>query len=240
MSRVVIGETVRRHFTSAGYVVYLIFVALTGVFASSFNKPAAMWPSLVALLAIIAGSSLIGPEFSSVTLQLIVSKPIHRWVYLLSRVAGVFASVALAAIVGMSAEIGMRLLGGRASDTWEHSASTGANALVVTFLAISLLAFLGSVTRAYYNVAIYIGVMAAFSAAQTILGVLHIRGPVGDFLRSHPSIEHAIVTVDDALFPTASAELDQALVVRVVILATVALALACLAFERREVPYGAD
>jgi ABC-type transport system involved in multi-copper enzyme maturation permease subunit len=123
VSAVVIGETMRRHLTNGGYIVYLILVALTGIFVSTFNTPAAMWPSLVTLLAIIAGSSLIGPEFSSATLQLIVSKPIHRWAYLLSRVAGVFASMALAAIIGISAEIGMRWLGGRASLVWQPSVS---------------------------------------------------------------------------------------------------------------------
>lgn len=240
MSSVVIVETVRRHLTSGGYIVYLILVALTGFFVSTFNKPAAIWPSLVALLAIITGSALIGPEFSSSTLQLIVSKPIHRWTYLLSRVAGVLASVALAAIIGLSSETGMRLLGGRGPIAWQASVSTALNALVVAFLVVSLLALLGSVTRSYFNVAIYIGAQAAFSATETVLGVLHMRGPVGDFLQAHPSIERTIVAVDDALFPPASAQLDRTLVLRVLVMATIALTLACLAFERREVPYGAD
>ncbi|HUP63027.1 MAG TPA: ABC transporter permease subunit [Thermoanaerobaculia bacterium] len=240
MNAVVIGETMRRHLTRGGYIVYLILVALTGIFASTFNKPAAMWPSLVALLAIITGSSLIGPEFSSATLQLIVSKPIHRWTYLLSRVAGVFASVALAAIIGMSAEIGMRWLGGRAPLVWQPSVSTALNALVVAFLAVSLLALLGSVTRSYFNVAIYIGAQAALSAAEAILGVLRMRGPVGEVLQAHPWIERSIIATNDALFPSASAELGRALVLRVLVMATIALTLACLAFERREVPYGAD
>jgi ABC-type transport system involved in multi-copper enzyme maturation permease subunit len=240
VSAVVIGETMRRHLSSAGYIVYLILVALTGMFVSTFNKPASMWPSLVTLLAVIAGSSLIGPEFSSATLQLIVSKPIHRWTYLLSRVAGVFASVALAAIIGMSAEIGMRWLSGRAPILWRPSVSTALNALVVAILVLSLLALLGSVTRAYFNVAIYIGAQAAFSATETILGVLHLRGPVGEFLRAHPSIESSIIAADDALFPSASMELDRAIVMRVLVMAAIALTLACLAFERREVPYGAE
>jgi ABC-type transport system involved in multi-copper enzyme maturation permease subunit len=230
----------RRHIASAGYIVYLILVALTGIFVSTFNKPAAMWPSLVTVLAIIAGSSLIGPEFSSATLQLIVAKPIHRWTYLLSRVAGVFASVALAAIIGMSAEIGMRWLRGTAPVMWQPSVSTALNALVVAFLAVSLLALLGSLTRSYFNVAIYIGAQAAFSVTEAILGALRVHGAVGDFLRAHPSIERAIIAADDVLFPPASAELDRALVLRVVVMATIALTLACLAFERREVPYDAD
>jgi ABC-type transport system involved in multi-copper enzyme maturation permease subunit len=239
VSAVVIEETVRRHLTSAGYIIYLILVALTGVFASTFNKPAAMWPSLVSLLAIITGSALIGPEFSSATLQLIVSKPIHRWNYLLSRVAGVFGSIALAAIIGTSAEVVMRWLGGRTS-VWELSVRTAGNALVVAFLSVSLLALLGSVTRSYYNVAIYVGAQAAFSATETILGVLHVRGPLGAYLQAHPSIERAIVGVDDSLFPSASVQLDRTLVLRIIAIAAIALALACLAFERREVPYGSD
>lgn len=240
MSAVVIAETVRRHLSSGGYLIYLFFVALAGIFVSTFNKPAAMWPSLVSLLATIAGSALIGPEFSSATLQLIVAKPIHRWAYVLSRVVGVFASVGLAAVAGLGAEVGMRWLRGTEPVAWQPSVSTALNALVVAFLTVSLLAFLGSVTRWYFNVAIYVGAQAAFSVTEAIVGALRVRGPMSAFLETHPSIEHAIVAADNALFPAASQELDAALALRALVIAGIALTLACLAFERREVPISSD
>ncbi|HKR64485.1 MAG TPA: hypothetical protein VJZ00_12205, partial [Thermoanaerobaculia bacterium] len=97
MNGVVVSETVRRHITNAGYLSYLAFLAIVALGVSRFNRPASMWPSLVAVLAIIAGSAPIGPEFSSGTLQLILVKPVKRWVYLLSRVAGVVLAVSNAA-----------------------------------------------------------------------------------------------------------------------------------------------
>ena len=97
MNATVIAETVRRHLTSAGYIVFLLFIAMVALFVSNFAVPGTLWPPLVSLLAIVTGSAIVGPELSTGTLQLIVSKPIRRSVYLVSRVAGVFACVALAA-----------------------------------------------------------------------------------------------------------------------------------------------
>ena len=93
MNRVVIEETIRRHITSVGYLTYLAIVAIVAVAVSRFEHPAAVWPQLITILAIITGCGPIGPEFSSGTLQLILVKPVNRAEYLLSRVIGVVAVV---------------------------------------------------------------------------------------------------------------------------------------------------
>jgi len=230
----------RRHLSSGGFISFVIFLGLIGLFASGFAAPGSMWPSLVALLAIITGSAIIGPEFSTGALQLVVSKPIRRSVYLLSRVAGVLASVALAAIVGLTAEVFGRLLR-EGTAPWSRLASVFGGALAVSLLSIALLTFLGSLTRAYFNAAIYIGTEAALNAMLVVLGTLRVRGiGFGAFLAQHPIIERGVATVDDVLFASVPSELTMQFLARVAITVAVALTLACLAFERREVPYGSD
>lgn len=224
---------------SIGYVALLVFIALVGIFVSSFNTAGAMWPSLVTLLAIITGSALIGPEFSTGALQLIVSKPIRRSAYLVSRVAGVVVCVALAALAGGCAEMFGRLLFGNREVPWSRLSVVLVSAMTVAILAIALLTLLGSVTRAYMNVAIYVGVQAALSALETLFGLLHVRSSF-DFLERHPGIELRLISVDDALFPSVPPQWTAAWTLRTLAIAAVALVLACLAFERREVPYGAD
>jgi ABC-type transport system involved in multi-copper enzyme maturation permease subunit len=235
----VFAETLRRHLTSIAFVAFLLLLATTGLFASTFNTPGSMWPSLVTLLSIITGSGLIGPEFSTGSLQLIVSKPIRRSVYLLSRVAGVFAAVALAGVVGAAAECGGRLVAG--TPAWERLANAFAGELVVSLLAISLLAFLGSMTRSYLNAAIYVGMEVALSTIEAILGMLRVKGnAVGDLLERHPGIERGLAAISDTLFAAASPAVTAQWLLRIVATIAAALLLACLAFERREVPYGAD
>ena len=241
MNGAVVAETVRRHLSSAGFIAYLLFLGLIGLLASGFAMPGSLWPSLVGLLAIITGSAIVGPEFSTGALQLIVSKPIRRSVYLLSRVAGVFACVAMAAAVGLGAEVAGRLLRGDDAVPWPRLMTVFAGALAASLLTIAMLTLLGSVTRAYFNAAIYLGTEAALSAAQAVLGMLRIRGQaMGDFLTSHPGIERGLATVDDVLFASVPAELTGGWLARVVVTIAVALVLACMAFERREVPYGSD
>ncbi|HEX8153033.1 MAG TPA: hypothetical protein VF698_07915, partial [Thermoanaerobaculia bacterium] len=89
MSGVVILETLRRHVTSGAFLLVLLMLAAIAVAGSQTTSPAWIWPSFASLLTLILGAQLIGPEFSSGTLQLILAKPIGRSTYLLSRVAGV-------------------------------------------------------------------------------------------------------------------------------------------------------
>jgi ABC-type transport system involved in multi-copper enzyme maturation permease subunit len=167
-------------------------------------------------------------------------KPVTRAAYLLSRVAGVVLVVWTAAIIAALLE-----LAGRAM--WAGSVpaaiigSTLLNAMFDVILAVSLLALLGSLTRAYFNVAIYVVTMAGLSMLGGAMGILRQMGSgLGEFLKAHPEIERALYAVDRNLFPDVPRNLDTQWTLMVLGNAAIALALACLAFRRREVPYGAD
>jgi ABC-type transport system involved in multi-copper enzyme maturation permease subunit len=237
---VVVAETLRRHFTSLFYLSYLAFVAIIALGVSRFNRPGSGWPTLVALLAIVVGSVPIGPEFSSGTLQLILVKPVKRWVYLLSRVTGVVLVVWVAALLGGGCELLGRLL-------WTDAPSVGAiagaivNCFADSILTASLLVFLGSLTRAYFNVAIYLATQFGLVALMTVLAFMRATGSsVGQMLQHSPAIERGIALVHSSLFPEFPPQFDTHWLAMVLIEAAVALVLACLAFRTREVPYGAD
>ena len=239
MNGAVVAETIRSHVTSIGYLIFLLLVVAAGMVAATFNAPAALWPSLVSLLAIITGAAIIGPEFSTGTLQLIVSKPIRRPVYLISRVAGVFVSVSVAAIAGFVAEVLVRTLLPRATMPWTRLLLSLANTLALALLTISLLTLFGSLTRAYFNAAIYIGGQAVLAVALAFLGIMRVRGPVSGFLQ-HVPVERAVMAIDEVFFPSPPAQSSALWLLRIVLTAAVAIALACAAFSRREVPYGAE
>lgn len=240
MNGVVIAETFRRHVTNGAYLAYLAFLAIVALGSSAFDKPAAAWPSLVTLLAFITGCGPIGPEFSSGTLQLILVKPVNRAAYLLSRVAGVVLAVWAAAIVASLFEVAGRAI-------WAHSVPAGMigsallNVLVDTVLTVSFLTLLGSLTRAYFNIAIYVAGLIGLSLLTSILGMVRqSRNVVGQFLIEHAGIERGLSVVDHNLFPDLPPRLDGPWTLMVLANAAVALVLACLVFRRREVPYGAD
>lgn len=235
MNLTVVAETVRRHVTHPGYIVLVVVLALAGLFVSNFAMPGSLWPSLVTLLAIVTGSAIVGPEFSTGTLQLIVSKPVRRSVYFVSRIAGVFGVVVLGAAVAAIVECAARLLFGRAPVPWQRLGEVFAGELLVGFLAIALLAFLGSVTRAYFNAAIYIGTQAALGIAGALLGIARLGG--NPYV---PKIQLLVARVDDVLFTSLPPALTIAWIARTLAVAAVAIVLGCAAFERREVPYGAD
>lgn len=237
---VVIAETLRRHFTSLGYLSYLAFLAIIALGVSRFNRVGSGWPSLVAVLAIIVGCAPIGPEFSSGTLQLILVKPVRRWVYLLSRVTGVVLVVWIAAVLGGVFELAGRLL-------WaDASAATGIavavlNCFADAILTASLLVLLGSVTRAYFNAGIYLVTQFGLMALMTVLGFIRAtRSAFGQFLEHTPSIERGVALVHSSLFPEFPQGFDTRWLALVLIEAAIALTLACFAFRTREVPYGAD
>jgi ABC-type transport system involved in multi-copper enzyme maturation permease subunit len=241
MNADVVVETVRRHLASAGYVSYCVLIALAGMLAATFQKPATMWPALVTILAIITGAAIIGPEFSTATLQLIVSRPIRRSVYLLSRVTGVLLSVAFAAVVGGISEALTRLLIGSHDVPWSVLALALVNGLLTSLQTIALLALLGSVTRSYFNVAIYMGVEVSFSAAETLLGLVRAnRLFSGEIFQNVARLEKALTALDDLLFPDVPLPASMGWYLHVAATIAVALTLACLAFERREVPYGGE
>lgn len=229
MKAVVIAETVRRHFTSIGYWALVALTALIAFGTARFNTPAAMWPSLIALLSIITGAASIGPEFSSGTLQLILVKPLTRSAYLLSRVTGIVLIVWSAAAIAASAEIIARAM--LTPDV--QAARIGIallNAMAESILTVSLLTFLGSISRAYFNVAIYVGL-------QVVLSIVLAIAALG---RRFPMVVRGIEEITNNLFPDAPRALDPHWLLLVLSNAAVALVIACLIFRKREVPYGAD
>lgn len=224
MSGVVISETLRRHATNLGYIVFVILLAMAGIAVAQFERPGAVWPSLVTLLAIIIGCSPIGPEFSSGTLQLILVKPISRAVYLVSRVAGVVLAVWIGALIAALAELAFRSFG-----EFTPIATSFVNSLGSSLLVVALLTFFGSFMRAYFNVATYF-------LLQIFLGVL-----VGIGARKFPAaVTRALTSVMQNLFPDAPPRLERDWLLLVTCNAAIALVLACLIFRRREVPYGAE
>jgi ABC-type transport system involved in multi-copper enzyme maturation permease subunit len=207
----------------------MAFIAIVSFGTASFSAPASSWPSLVGLLAVVAGCTPIGPEFSSGTLQLILVKPVKRSAYLLSRVAGVILVTWVAALIGFTSE-----LLGRAIMSQPIAIETQQTALLNTsieaVLTVSLLVLLGSLTRAYFNVAIYI-------TLQIALGMTIAFAAAG---RRWPAVSRALEQVMNNLYPEAPRSLDSKWLLLVLSNAAIALLLACLIFRRREVPYGAD
>jgi ABC-type transport system involved in multi-copper enzyme maturation permease subunit len=237
---VVVAETVRRIFTNLGFLIFAAFLLIVALAASGFDHPGAMWPTLIAGLAIILGSGPIGPEFSSGTLQLILVKPVRRWVYLLSRVTGVVLAVWAVAILGAVAELAGRFLWSDAT-VWPRVAGAMVNCFADAILTASLLVLLGSLTRAYFNVAIYLGVRFSLMALATVLGFMRVsRNALGQILEQYPAIEKAVARVDQTLYPDFPPSFQLKWIGVVLLTAAIALALACIAFRSREVPYGAD
>jgi len=229
MNAVAFEETVRRHLTSIAFWGYVAFLAIVAFGTAKFNSPAAAWPTLVALLAIITGSQPIGPEFSSGTLQLILVKPVSRSAYLLSRVAGVVAVVCLAIAVACGAE----LLGRAILTQTLHLDLLGAaavNAAVDSLFTVALLVFFGSFTRAYFNVGIYLFLQVGLTVAISVAAAM----------RRFPALVRVLDETSRNLFPDAPRGLDAQWLLVLLSNAAVALLLACLIFRNREVPYGAD
>jgi ABC-type transport system involved in multi-copper enzyme maturation permease subunit len=224
VSGVVIAETLRRHFKNVGYVAYAIVLVMAGLFIAQFERPGSVWPGLVTLLAIITGCAPIGPEFSSGTLQLILVKPINRAVYLLSRVAGVVLAVWAGALAAALAE-----LAGRGFSDFTPIATVLVHSMADVLLIVSLLALVGSFTRAYFNVAIYFG-------THIFLDVL-----TGIGARKFPQeVTRALSAILQNVFPDAPPRFSPEWLLLVTCNAAIALVLACLIFRKREVPYGAE
>ncbi|HYI09404.1 MAG TPA: ABC transporter permease subunit [Thermoanaerobaculia bacterium] len=229
MNAVVIRETFRRHVTHAGYISVLVLIAILGIVSAQSIRPATFWPGLVTLLAVVTGCGIIGPEFSSGTLQLILVKPVNRSSYLLSRVTGVLLVIWLAALTGCAAETLARLF--NKSLVLESMGIGLVNVMAETLLIVSLLTLLGSITRAYFNVAIFYGLQIALAVGAA---VLRMSREVPAF------VLEALAAIDRNLFPDVPPLPNPGLLLLLLSNAAVALLLACLAFNQREVPYGAD
>jgi len=244
VSLVVISETLRRHFAHLGYVSALLILIVIVALTSAIGSPQAPY-EMISLFAMIAGCQLIGPEFSSGTLQLILSKPIGRSSYLLARVVGVVLAIWVATVVVFGSDIIGRLVAGTPIAWRSAFAAALVSALKVLFVC-SLLAFLGSFSRSYVNIGIYIAAQILLPMISGLLGIMRNAASgemavIGAFLRRNPAILQAMAKINYNLFPdTPMIPFDRSWIVMVLCNASVALLLACVIFSRREVPYGAD
>ena len=216
-----------RHLTSLGYWAIVSFIGIVAAGMSQIERPATLWPMLVTLLAIIAGARIIGPEFASGSLQLILVKPVNRCSYLVSRVAGVVLAVWIGAFLGLAGEAIGRFVSGTVP--WEPLLSAFLFASLDAILIVSLLAMFGSFTRGYTNVELYIGIQLVL-----MMVLAFARGKLPSWLAA------AIAFVQNNLFPDAPAAFNVDWLLLVLSNAAIALVIACFAFSKREVPYGAD
>jgi ABC-type transport system involved in multi-copper enzyme maturation permease subunit len=237
---IVVAETLRRNLNSIPYICYVALLAIIAFGISNFDRPAAVWPALISLLAYIIGCAPIGPEFSSGTLQLILTKPVNRSVYLLSRVAGVVIALWVATLIGFAVELtGRAVQGGNLQFNLMGAALV--HSLASTILICSLLVFFGSFTRAYFNIAIYVVLMVGVNVLQGLLGFIRQTGTIaGEWLRSHTILDVTLATIEKNLFPDRPVLFDWHWVLMVLSNAAIALVIACFIFRKREVPYGAD
>ena len=245
MSLVVILETLRRHFAHLGYIASLLILILIVVLMTAIGAPTQAPYALIGLFTLVAGCQLIGPEFSSGTLQLILSKPIGRSSYLTGRVAGVVLAVWVAIAVIFASDVIGRLIGGTPI-IWRSLFATALVSALKVLLTCSLLALFGSFTRSYVNIGIYLGGEILLSGIYGVLAMMKsaVSGEmaaVGRFLRAHPGFLAGYLTIDKNLFPDdPSIPFDRNWILMMTCNAVVAVLLACVIFSRREVPYGAD
>ncbi len=241
MNGVVVAEAVRRCLTSIGYWIFIALLAIVSFGMARFDRPGTAWPSLIGLLAFIIGCGAIGPEFSSGTLQLILTKPVNRSVYLVSRAAGAVSAVWIATLVAFFFELLGRML-------WSPDlridlvGSVLINSFADTILTVALLTFFGSFTRAYFNLAIYFVLMFGLGIGQGILSMMRSmrNGTIGAWLAQNDILDRGLMLTSRNLFPDAPPFLDGKWLLMVLSNATIALVAACFIFRRREVPYGAD
>lgn len=244
MNGVVIAETVRRQMTSVLVVALVGLLAMIGLTASRADNAATVWPALVTLLTLIVSSGLIGPEFSSGTLQLILVKPVGRSAYVLSRVAGVVLVIWIAIAVAALGEIAGRMLWADGRGVAQVGIAA-LNAGMRGLMAAALFAFLGSFTRAYLHLALYFLLLIGLEMITGFLVMLQssrrgLFAVLGSFVRDHPVIPRAVLWLSRNLFPEPPREVNTSWLLMVASNAALALLVACLLFRRREVPYGAD
>jgi ABC-type transport system involved in multi-copper enzyme maturation permease subunit len=242
VSGVVVLETLRRHLTNILALIYLGLLVILGLASSRLEGM--IWPPFITLLSLGAGAGLIGPEFSSGTLQLILVKPINRSVYLVSRFAGVVLFIAIAAALGFGAETVGRLIWG-GTEHIDRAALALLNSVSGAALTCAILAFFGTFLRAYFNIALYWLIQIVLGLVKNILIMSRVAkdgflGWLHDVLTRFPIIEKALDWTTHNLFADEPHTFDRDWLLMVWSNALVALVLACFVFRRREVPYGAD
>ena len=229
MSRIVFMETVRRHVSNAAFLTLLCFMSAIAAVVGGAGGPRGLWTSFIGVAAIILGCQLIGPEFSKGTLQLVLAKPVNRAAYLLSRYAGVVASIWIFFAAPFLCDLIMRVAFHR--EPFEIAGpAEPLNAALAFTMTCALLVLFGSFTRSYLNVAIYLVIETVLYVSEEILQQTSVPA----------EITRAIATIIQNLFPSAPPSFDPRWTMMVISNAAVAVLLACYVFRRREVPYGAD
>ena len=245
MSLVVLAETLRRHFAHLGYIAALLILIVIVVTMAAIGAPSQAPYEMIGLFTLVAGCQLIGPEFSKGTLQLILSKPVGRSAYLVARVVGVVLAIWVAILVMFASDVIGRLIAGT-TITWRAALAAMLVAALKTLLVCCLLAFFGSFSRSYANVAIYIVVQILSSMLFGLLSMMKNAvsgemGKIGTLLRAHPGVLEGFAAARRNLFPDGPLiPFDRNWILMMLCNASVALLLSCVIFSRREVPYGAD
>jgi ABC-type transport system involved in multi-copper enzyme maturation permease subunit len=245
VSLVVVIETIRRHFAHLGYIAVLLILIVIVVLMTAIGAPPGAPYALIGLFTLVAGCQLIGPEFSSGTLQLILSKPIGRSSYLTGRVVGVVLSIWVGVAIILCSDVIGRLIAGTPI-VWRTVLWTALVSALKVLLTCSLLALFGSFTRSYVNIGIYLGGQILLSGVYGLLSIM--RGAasgemaaIGRLLRAHPGVLEGYRLVESNLFPDdPMTSFDRNWILMMTCNAVVAVLLACVIFSRREVPYGAD
>jgi ABC-type multidrug transport system ATPase subunit/ABC-type transport system involved in multi-copper enzyme maturation permease subunit len=233
----VVEETYRRAMSNALLILGTLVVVAFGV----FNAPQIPY-GIAWLIVLGTGSQLIGPEFSSGTLQLIVAKPVNRSSYLLSRVAGAFAVIVTVDLI-TAASLAVGKFAGNNPDSWKGLGEAAAKYALDGLMALALLALFGSFTRSYANIAAYLVLETTFSVLLAWLSMMRLprdhSSALASFLQRNPEVIKAVKGLDGNLFPDATTVTPQ-LALLVLSNSAIALFLGCLLFRRREIPYGAD
>lgn len=245
MSGVVIAETIRRHATNVVFVAFTIVLAIGAGFVGAANTAVHAWTEFISLATFLVGCQLIGPEFSSGTLQLILAKPINRTTYLLSRFIGVVASLWIMIGFVFAADSFCRLIWASSIEWRENLTTVGYEASEIA-LTCALLALFGCFLRSYFNVALYFVLQIALALTiRTIQGISHSTAArvaaLREFFLAHPVIDSSLRAVMRNVYPDAPPGVfDWRWILLVVTNTVIALFIASLIFRMREVPYGAD
>jgi ABC-type transport system involved in multi-copper enzyme maturation permease subunit len=242
---VVFFETVRRHLANAPFLVLIAIVCTVAAMVGAFGGPPQLWQSLVKLLAIILACQLIGPEFSSGTLQFILAKPVNRSMYVVGRVAGVVVAMWVLTVAPFVADAGGRGLVGSGDPAWAPLIGSTLNLMLAFVLIAALMALYGSFTRSYYNVALYFVVQIVLSLVVGFInnvqaGNVPKLAAMGEFLAAHTWVQKTASFIHDQFYADAPALLSADYALLVAANAAIIIVLASMIFLRREVPYGAD
>lgn len=246
MSGVVIMETLRRHWRTLINAALTIVFTIIGGLVGAYNGPTRGWLGFFVIISVLLGCQLIGPEFSSGTLQLVLSKPINRATYLVSRYTGVVLSIWMMIALAFSADALCRLLFAKDLVDWSEHLADVVNQLAFVALACALLALFGTFMRSYFNAGLYFVLQIFLSVAvATLTTIMNGRGlrmqVMRDFLTAHPGIASGVRAVEQNLYPSLpNGTIDRRWLVMVFTNAIVAVTIACFIFRKREVPYGAD